>query len=164
MKILCDTTYFLPLIKISIDKIPTNLLLELLLDSKNEYFFSELSIFEIAAKGLKFIIKETKVTLQDLMNGLDAMQNDSRLHILSWSNNPLIIDLASRFRVIHQDTIDCLIYATAVCNCDCIITMDHTFYTKILEVDSIIKEIKSLNTKFQFWFDDLSKDPIMLKT
>ncbi len=164
MKILCDTTYFLPLIKISIEGIPNNLLLELLIESKHDYFFSELSIFEMAAKGLKFIIKETEVTLQDVMNGLDAMQNDSRLQILSWSNNPLILELASKLRAIHQDTIDCFIFATAICNCDFIITMDHNFYTRITKDDSIIKEIKSLNKKFRFWFDDLSKDPILLKT
>ena len=163
MKILWDTTYFLPLIKISIEGIPDNLLLKFLLESQHEYFYSDLSIFEITAKGLKFIRKKTDVTLQDVMNGLDALQNDSRLQILSWSDNPLIIELAYSLKAIHNDTIDCIIYATAMCKCDCIITMDHNFYNKIMGDDSIIKEIKSLNKHFQFWFDSLSKNPIPLR-
>ncbi len=163
MKILLDTTYFLPLTKISLDGIPDNLLLKLLLEPKHEYFYSDLSIFEITAKGLKIITRETEVTLQDVMNGIDAMQNDSRLQILTWSDNPLIIELAYNLKAIHNDTIDCIIYATAICKCDCIITMDHSLYNKIRGDAFIIKEIKSLNKNFQFWFDDLSKNPIPLK-
>jgi len=163
MKILWDTTYFLPLIKISIEGIPDNLLLKLLIESKNEFFYSDLSIFEIIAKGLKIITRKTEVTLQDIMNGIDAIQNDSRLQTLTWSDNPLIIELVYNLKAIHNDTIDCIIYATAICKCDCIITMDHNFYNKIRGDDSIIKEIKSLNKNFQFWFGDLSEDPIPLK-
>ena len=74
MKILWDTTYFLPLIKISIDGIPDNLLLKFLLESQHESFYSDLSIFEITAKGLKFIRRKTEVTLQDMMNGLDEKE------------------------------------------------------------------------------------------
>lgn len=162
MKILCDTSYFLPLIKISIEEIPDNLLLELLSESKHEYYYSELSVFEIAAKGLKFLINETEITLQDVMSGLDALQNDSRLKSLSWSDNPLIIELASKFRAIHQDTIDCFIFASAICNCDCILTMDLTFYEKIANDKFMLKEINALNDKFQFWFGDISKDPVSL--
>ena len=162
MKLLCDTSYFLPLIKISIEEIPDNLLLELLLESKHEYYYSELTLFEIAAKGLKFIIKEPKVTLQDVMSGLDALQNDSRLKVISWLDNPLIFELASKFKANHQDTIDCFIFASAICSCDGILTMDQTFYTMITKDKSIIKEIRSINENFLFWFGDLSKDPVSL--
>jgi len=162
MKIICDTSYLLPLIKVSIEGIPPNLLLELLVESKHKYYYSELSLFEITAKGLKIIDQEETISLQDVMNGLDAVQNDSRLEMLSWKKNPFIIELASKFRAIHQDTLDCLIFATAICYCDCIITLDHNFYDKINQNDSILSEIISLNNNFHFLFDDLSGDPILL--
>ena len=162
MKILCDSSYLLPLIKVSIEGIPPNLLLELLVESKHKYYYSEISLFKITAKGLKLIDKEETITLQDVMSGLDAIQNDSRLEILSWTNNPYVLELASKFRAIHRDVIDCLIFATAICYCDCVITMDHNFYNRINQNSSILSEILSLNKNFHFWFDDLSGDPILL--
>jgi len=162
MKVLLDTSYFLPLIKIKIEEIPENLLLELLKESKHHFFYSELSIFEIAAKGLKMATKKKKIVPQDVMRGIDSIQNDSRLTRLSWSHNPLIMELSSSFRAIHADTIDCFIFATAVCKCECIATMDNSFYLKIKQDASIVEKIQQLNNNFQFWFKDLSDRPVGL--
>jgi PIN domain nuclease of toxin-antitoxin system len=163
MKVLCDTSYLLPLIKLSIEELPDDLLWELLKESKHEYFYSELSIFEITAKGFKFILKETNITLQDIISGLDALKNNSQLKTLSWSDNPLIIELASKFKAFHKDTIDCIVFSTAICTCDCIITMDHTFYDIISKDNKLLSEILDLNDHFYFWFDDLKSEPILLK-
>jgi len=163
MKILIDTSYFLPLIKISIEGISENILLELLLQLKNRFFYSDLSLFELTAKGLKYINKGNQISIQDLMNGLDAIQNDTRLTHISWTNHPIIIELAAKLRTIHKDTIDCLIFASGICNCDCIITMDSDFYNRICQNNSIFEEIQSINKNFQFWFNDLSESPKLLK-
>lgn len=163
MKVLCDTSYLLPLIKLSIEELPDNLLWELLNESKHEYYYSELSVFEITAKGFKYLIKKAEITLQDVISGLDALHNDSQVRSISWSDNPLIIDLASKFRVFHKDTIDCILFSTAICTCDCIITMDHSFYDMLSKNDKLIKEIQDLNKQFYFWFDDLKNEPILLK-
>ncbi|TXT53464.1 MAG: hypothetical protein BAJALOKI1v1_2420008 [Promethearchaeota archaeon] len=53
MKILIDSSYFLPLIKIAIKSFPENLLITLLSDSQHEYYYSNLSIFELTANGLQ---------------------------------------------------------------------------------------------------------------
>ena len=61
MKILFDTTYFLPLIKINIENIPDNLLQKILSESSNECRYSDLSILELTAKGLRFSSQETEI-------------------------------------------------------------------------------------------------------
>lgn len=163
MKILIDTSYFLPLIKISIEGISEKILLDLLSQSKNRFFYSDLSIFELTAKALKYINKGNQISLQDLINGLHAIQNDTRLTHISWTDNPLIIEFATKLRTIHKDTIDCLIFAIGICNCDCIVTMDSDFYNQICQNNSIYEEIQSINKNFQFWFNDLIGSPKLLK-
>ena len=158
MKILFDTSYFLPLIKVEVERIPQDLLIQLLADSSNEYFYSELSVFELTAKGLKFSSLEEELTPQDIRIGIDTLQNDPRINAISYTNNPLIIELASSFRKIHKDTIDCLIFATAICTCEGIITMDVTFYEEMNARPKILKEIQEINDSFKFWFNDLSED------
>lgn len=158
MKILLDSSYLLPLIKIEIEKIPNDLLSNLLSVHSNEYYYSSLSTFELTAKGLKLSSQEKRITTKDIRIGIDALQQDTRLTEISYIDNPLIIDLASQFRSIHKDTIDCLIFSTAICNCDCIITMDKSFYKQISKNLEIIKEIRKINLNFKFWFNALSDE------
>ncbi len=163
MKIFIDTSYFLPLIKLTIETIPDNLLQDILSQTQNNFFYSDLTLFELTSKAFKSIRQKNEITYQDLTIGLDSIQNDSRLEPLSWANNPLIIELAGKLREIHKDTIDCLIFATAIHNCDCLITLDRYFYDLILKNELLIKEIYSINEKFQFWFKDLTEPPKFLK-
>lgn len=163
MKILIDTSYFLPLIKIGVETIPNKLLIDILAKSTNTYFYSNLTLFELTAKGLKLSSKENKITPQDIRIGIDTIQNDARLTELSFTNNPLVIELASHLKKMHDDTIDCLIFATAICTCDCIITMDEFFFTQINKTPPILKKVRELNSSFQFWFNDLSGELKSLK-
>jgi len=158
MKILIDTSYFLPLIKIGIENVPQTLLVNLLSKTSNEFFYSNLTIFELTAKGLKLSSQKNTITPQDIRIGIDAIQNDLRLTEKSFTDNPIIIELASQLKTIHNDTIDCLIFATAICVCDCIITMDVSLFDQINKTPSLINEIREINQNFRFWFNDLSED------
>lgn len=164
MKILIDTSYFLPLIKISIENIPQTLLINLLSKQTHNYFYSNLTLFELTAKGLKISSQKNTITPQDIRIGIDAIRNDSRLIGIDFTDNPLIVELASQLKMIHQDTIECLIFATAICTCDCIITMDVSFYDKINNTTTLIDEIRNVKENFQFWFNDLSGDLKSLKS
>ena len=164
MKILIDTSYFLPLIKIGIENNPQITLVNLLAKTSNKYFYSNLTLFELTAKGLKISSQENTITPQDIRIGIDAIQNDSRLVEKSFIDNPLIIELASQLKAIHKDTIDCLIFATAICTCDCIVTMDVSFFDQINKVPSLINAIRKVNENFRFWFNDLSDDLKALKS
>ncbi len=158
MRILVDTSYFLPLIKIGIETIPDTLLIDLLSKSNNDYFYSTLTIFELTAKGLKLSSKGNTITTQDIRIGIDAIQNDSRLTEKPFTDNPLIIELASQLKTFQNDTIDCLIFATAICTCDCIITMDKFFFDQLNKSIKVLKMVREINDNFKFWFDDLSGD------
>ncbi|TKJ21263.1 MAG: hypothetical protein CEE43_10040 [Promethearchaeota archaeon Loki_b32] len=158
MKILIDTSYFLPLIKIGIEDIPQTILVNLLSKTSHEYFYSNLTLFELTAKGLKLSSQKNTITPQDIRIGIDATQNDLRLTEKSFTDNPLIIELASQLKVIHNDTIDCLIFSTAICTCDCIITMYDSLFDKINKTPPLIKKIREFNENFRFWFNDLSED------
>lgn len=81
---------------------------------------------------------------------------------VNFTDNPLIIELASELRSIHDDTIDCLIFATAMCNCDCLLTMDGSLMEKIKENIEILERIQTINKHFKFWLDDASDNPINL--
>jgi len=164
MKILIDTSYFLPLIKIGIENIPQTVLVNLLSKMSHEYFYSNLTIFELTAKGLKLSSQKNTITPQDIRIGIDAIQNDVRLTEKSFTDNPLIIELVSQLKAIHNDTIDCLIFATAICVCDCIITMDGSFFDQINKNPSLINKIRKINENFRFWFNDLSEDLKGLKS
>lgn len=158
MKILIDTSYFLPFIKITIENVSPDLMITLLSDFSHQYYYSELSIFELTAKGIKFSSQGDKITPQDIQIGIDAIENDSRLNKVSYINNPFIIELSSLLKSIHHDTIDCLILATAICTCECIITLDVSFFEEIQKNNPIIKKIYEINSNFKFWFNDLSND------
>ena len=164
MKILIDTSYFLPLIKIGIENIPQTVLLNLLSKTSHEYFYSNLTLFELTAKGLKLSSQKNTITPQDIKIGIDAIQNDLRLTEKSFTDNPIIIELASQLKAIHNDTIDCLIFATAICVCDCIITMDVSLFDQINKTPSLINKIGEINQYFRFWFNDLSEDLKGLKS
>ena len=158
MKILIDTSYFLPLIKIGIETIPDKLLIDLLSKSSNDYFYSTLTIFELTAKGLKISSNTNEITTQDIRIGIDAIQKNARLTELSFTGNPLIIELASQLKFMHNDTIDCLIFATAICTCDCVITMDEGFFNQLNKSPTLLKKVREINDNFKFWFNDLTGD------
>ena len=163
MKILLDTSYLLPLIKVRIKEIPEAIIQKLLMDSKLDLFYCDITIFELTAKGTKLIISGEQLKLTDIQKGIDALENDDRITRLSWSEHPLTLDLAFSLRKIHSDYIDCLILATAVCYTDMIITFNNKLFNLIKQTPSLIEEILRINDHFQFWFKDLTKDPKELK-
>ncbi len=163
MKILIDTSYFLRLIKVEVEGIPQDLLINLLEKNSHEFYYSELSIFELTAKGLKLTIQDTNILVQDIRIGIDSIINDNRLITISYTNNPYIIEIAAELRNIHKDTIDCLIIASAICESDCIITMDYDFYEKVIQHKIIKEKMLEINNNFKFWFNDLSEEPKSLK-
>jgi len=55
MKLLLDTTYFLPAIGVSIKGFPRNIVVEFIRKGY-EVLISEITLFELSAKGAKFII------------------------------------------------------------------------------------------------------------
>ncbi len=161
-KILFDSTYFLPFIGIAIEGIDTSRLQEIL--SSNDYLvqLSEISLFELAAKGAKLSLN-TVLSYQDVLRGLDTLRIDKRFKTQAWTSNPIILELAFKIRRFHADFIDCLILATAVCSADLFATYDYELFNQLLKHKKTIAEISTINPQFEFWFEDLSKESVALK-
>ena len=61
MKLLLDTTYFLPTIGVSIKEMQKDALLTLMA-KKHEIAMSQITIFELAAKGAKYVKDGQSIT------------------------------------------------------------------------------------------------------
>jgi predicted nucleic acid-binding protein len=163
MKLLLDTSYFLPLVKVQVNELPANMLQDLLSNPSIELHYCDVTLFEMAAKAMKLIAAGESIDVQDVRIGVDALEHDERLQRDSWSDHPFGLELASTLRKIHSDFIDCLILATAACHAETFATMDDELYNKIAGEPAVIQQILEFNAHFQFWFGDLSKPPVRLE-
>lgn len=161
-KILFDTTYFLPVVGIKIEGYDRLVVQKLLASNSYQIQLSEISLFELAAKGAKLAI-ETTLTYQEVLRGIDTIRHDNRVTIQSWTNHPTILELAFTFRSFHADFIDCLILATAVCSSEIFATYDVEMYNRLLEQKKVLTVITTINPAFSLWFEDLTKESISLK-
>jgi PIN domain nuclease of toxin-antitoxin system len=163
MKVLIDTSYFLPLINIGLENFSDSLLLDLLEEDLNTLYYSTISLFELTAKGMKISMKtDNAINPKDVVRGIDAIVNDNRLHVIDYTQNTLIIETATKLREIHSDSIDCIIFACAIQKCNAIITMDSHFINKIRETKDLVKYLIEINEDFLCFINEL-KNPLKLK-
>ncbi len=88
MKVLIDTSYFLPLINIGLENFSDSLLLDLLEEDLNTLYYSTISLFELTAKGMKISMKtDNAINPKDVVRGIDAIVNDNRLHVIDYTQN-----------------------------------------------------------------------------
>lgn len=161
-KLLLDTTYFLPLIGIQIEGVNSNLVQEILNAGEYSIALSEISLFELAAKGAK-IARKTELTYQDVLRGIDTLRLDKEISIETWVQNPTILEMSYNIRALHSDYADCIIIATAICSNDILATYDEMLVEKIAEDEESIAEIEKLNPEFRVWFGDLKKKSLGIK-
>lgn len=145
MKLLLDTTYLLPAIGIAIRDLPRDGVLKLI-DKGYEIAISEISIFELAAKGAKYttlnVISPLRVT-----NGLRAIIHDDRMRRIP-IHDVSILSTALKLRRLLRDFIDCLIISTALYNADILLTEDIDIHQ--LSTTSKFKELKNnINPKLE---------------
>jgi PIN domain nuclease of toxin-antitoxin system len=122
MKLLLDTTYFLPAIGISIKELPNDAPIKLL-SQGHQISISDISIFELSAKAAKHITEGT-LTPERVTKGIKAIIYDDTIETISIHNNNLLTT-AFKLRSILNDFIDCLILSTAINHCDALITEDN---------------------------------------
>ncbi|MFW9917633.1 MAG: PIN domain-containing protein [Candidatus Thorarchaeota archaeon] len=162
MKILVDTTYFLPAISVEIEKLSRTILQALRADKNLDLFGCSITLFELAAKGAK-LVKAGQLTHEDISIGLDAIRYDERIELLHWEDNPIIMELATEIRHVHSDFIDCLVLATAVCYTNTLITWDEVLLKKVQSNEWIKETILAKNEDFSFWLKDLTSKPVSIQ-
>jgi len=121
LRLLLDTTYLLPAIGISIRGLskdaPVNLI-----KKGHQISISDISIFELSAKGAKHIIAGT-LPAERVTRGIRAIVHDETIETVP-VHESTILHTAFDLRSLLTDFIDCLILSTAVNQCDALITED----------------------------------------
>jgi len=125
MRLLLDTTYFLPLIGISIKDFPHDVIIKII-RKRREVLLSEISIFELLAKGAKYVslglLPSAKVS-----RGIKSLLYDERIIKVSIYDTPIILT-SFKLRKILPDYIDCLILSSALNKAEMFVTEDNDIH------------------------------------
>jgi len=148
LKLLLDTTYFLPTIGISIKEMQKDALLTII-SKKHQIGMSQITIFELSAKGAKYI-KENMLSPERVTRGLNAIIYNDGIDIIPM-HDTTILQTAFKLRNMLNDFIDCLILSSAMNNSEAIITEDN-------EIQNLKK-----NTQFHNLVADLTPGFKILK-
>ncbi|MDL1957647.1 MAG: PIN domain-containing protein [Candidatus Desulfofervidus auxilii] len=145
MKLLLDTTYFLPVIGISVKNILWNTIIELI-KGGYQVLISEITFFELSAKGAKYIVAGT-LTPERVSKGMRALLYDDRIEKIPIYDTSILLT-AFKLRMILNDFIDCLILSSAINRAEVLVTEDKD----ILEISnkrSFQNIIQISNPKFK---------------
>jgi predicted nucleic acid-binding protein len=121
VRILLDTTYVLSAIGVSVKGVPRDAV-EQLIARGDEIFISEISLFELSAKGARYVF-EGSLPPERVTRGINAISYDdsiTKLRIYETST----LHLALKLRAMLGDFIDCLIVASAADHCEILVTED----------------------------------------
>jgi PIN domain nuclease of toxin-antitoxin system len=121
LRLLLDTTYFLPAIG-SIKEMQKDALL-MLIAKKHQIVMSQITIFELSAKGAKYI-KEGQLSPERVTRGISAIIYNDTVETIPM-HDTTILQTAFKLRNMLNDFIDCLILSTAMNNSEAIITEDN---------------------------------------
>ena len=123
MKIFFDSTYLFPSIGIQPKKVPEDYLLHWLdATGEHELLYSDLSLFELQAKGAKYI-QTNQLTLADVSEGILAIKAEQELSSIPfWTSR--ITSVALLLRKKHKDFIDCVLLASALVSADIFVSED----------------------------------------
>jgi len=121
MKILLDTTYLLPAIGITIKGLPQDALIRLTAKG-NEICISQITLFELAAKGAKYI-NDGALTPEKVTRGIRAIAYSDEIQTINTHESEILLT-AFKLRKNLPDFIDCLILSSAMTNCDALATED----------------------------------------
>jgi len=140
-----DTTYLLPVIGISVKGIPRDALIRLI-KWGNSIFISEISLFELSAKGAKHIAAG-RLPAKRVSRGISAIVHDETIETIPIYETKVLLT-AFKIRRLIPDFIDCLILSSAMNRCEVLITEDSDIQN--LKEDKEFKEIlATINPNFQ---------------
>ena len=119
MKLLLDTTYFLPAIGISIRGLPREAYVKLV-ELGPLIAISDITFFELVAKGAKYVVAGV-LEADRVSKGLKAIVYDERISKIPIYDSA-VLHMAFKLRSSLNDFIDCLILSSAVNQSDALIT------------------------------------------
>jgi PIN domain nuclease of toxin-antitoxin system len=121
LKLLLDTTYLLPTVGISIKGLSKDALITL--NTKgHEIAISQISLFELSAKGAKYVLNK-ELLPERVTRGIRSLFYDDIIEKIPTYDSKILLT-AFILRSLMVDFIDCLILSTALNCCDALITED----------------------------------------
>jgi predicted nucleic acid-binding protein len=144
MKLLLDTTYFLPAIGISIRGLPRDAYVKLV-ELGHLMAISDITFFELTAKGAKYVAAGA-LEADRVSRGVKAIVYDERVSKIPIYDGA-ILRTAFKLRSSLNDFIDCLILSSAVNQSDALITEDADIL-ELREKGEFQELIQAVNPKF----------------
>ncbi|MDG6923008.1 MAG: PIN domain-containing protein [Nitrososphaerota archaeon] len=145
MRVVLDTTYFLPAVGISVKEISTEDVLSSL-SKTSDPALCQITIFELCAKAAKYVA-EGKLETRRAHRGIQAVIEDDSIKKLDPYESGTL-SVAIQLREMLGDFIDCLILATAISQADVLLTEDRSIHD--LRHQSVFRElVKSENPDFE---------------
>ena len=149
MRLLLDTNYFLPAVGVTIKGFPEDTPIKLI-ENGHQLFMSEITIFELSAKGAKYVAVGT-LTAERVARGIRAIIYDERITAVPIYDSS-VLNIAFTLRKILSDFIDCIILSSAINQSDTLITEDEDMqnlrksreYQELLQKTNPKFEIKTL--------------------
>jgi predicted nucleic acid-binding protein len=121
LKLLLDSAYLLPALGISVKEVSKDALIRLM-QKGYQIFVSEISVFELSAKGAKYVTSGA-ISAERVARGIRAIVYSETITMI-----PICEDAvpyaAFKLRALLNDFIDCLILSTAMNHCDTLVTED----------------------------------------
>jgi len=141
LKLLLDTTYYLPAIGVSIKDMQKDALLKLI-SKKHQILMSQITIFELSAKGAKYI-KEDLLSPERVTRGISAIMYNDAIETIPIHDTTILLT-AFKLRNMLNDFIDCLILSTAINHSEGIITEDNEIQRlkKNSELKNLVADLK----------------------
>jgi predicted nucleic acid-binding protein len=140
-----DTTYLLPAIGVAIKNLSSDEPIRLIRKG-HQLFLSDISIFELSAKGAKYIAAR-KLLPDRVVRGMRAIVYDETLEIVS-SYESTVLSTAFRIRSVLTDFIDCLILSSAISQCDILVTED-TDIQDLKRSKEFVEMLNMVNPEFK---------------
>lgn len=120
MRILLDSTYLFPLIGVRVRGLDPLILLGL--KPRHRLLVSEVSLFELSAKGAKYVVQGL-LEPEGVTQGIQSLSMDPDITRIPYFTTQ-ILNVSFKLRGTLSDYIDCLILSTAVNESDILITED----------------------------------------
>ena len=145
MRLLLDTTYLLPAIGVSIKDLLRDAPIELIRKG-HEISISDITIFELIAKGAKHITLGT-LTAERVSRGIRAIVYDDRIERIPVHDSSVLLT-AFKLRRMLNDFIDCLILSSAINRNDILMTEDGDIHD-LGEKREFQELLQSINPQFK---------------
>jgi predicted nucleic acid-binding protein len=145
LRLLLDTTYLLPAIGVSIKGLPEDAPIKLI-SSGHQISMSDITIFELSAKGAKHITLGT-LTAERVSRGIRSLVYDDRIERIPIHDSSVLL-AAFKLRRMLSDFIDCLILSSAINRNDILVTEDGDIHD-IREKREFKELLQTINPQFK---------------